>query len=92
MTAPLFLGRIVATPGALALLEASDADPMGLLARHSSGDWGEVPPEDARENERSVREGLRVLSSYPVGDDGARVWIITEHDRSSTCILLPEDY
>ena len=92
MTAPLFLGRIVATPGALALLEASGADPTVLLARHSSGDWGEVPPEDARENERSVREGLRVLSSYPVGDDGARVWIITEHDRSSTCILLPEDY
>jgi hypothetical protein len=63
-----------------------------LLARHQDGDWGEVPPEDARENERSVREGLRVLSSYPVGDDGAQVWIITEHDRSSTCILLPEDY
>lgn len=94
MTAPLFLSRIVATPGALALLEASGSAPMDLLTRHSSGDWGDVPPEDARENERSVREGYRVVSSYPVGDSeaGARVWIITEHDRSSTCILLPEEY
>ncbi len=90
MTAPLFLGRIVATPGALALLEASGTDATELLARHSSGDWGAVPPEDARENELSVREGFRVVSSYPVGDH--RVWIITEHDRSSTCILLPEEY
>lgn len=40
----------------------------------------------------SVREGFRVVSSYPVGDRGERIWIITEADRSSTCILLPEEY
>lgn len=32
------------------------------------------------------------MSSYPVGDDGERIWIITEVDRSSTCILLPDEY
>ena len=92
---PLFsLGRVVATPGALTVLEESGADPLELLTRHVSGDWGEVPPEDARENELSVREGFRVLSSYPVGDSGAgaKVWVITEADRSSTCLLLPEEY
>lgn len=96
MTARFPLGACVATPGAIRLLGAGGGEwrlnVAPLLVRHQDGDWGEVPPEDARENERSVREGLRVLSSYPVGDDGARVWIITEHDRSSTCILLPEDY
>ena len=86
------LGRIVATPGALELLQRGDTYPTELLARHVSGDWGEVPPEDAHENELSVREGLRIISSYQVGEDGAKVWIITEADRSSTCILLPEDY
>lgn len=90
MAAPLFLGRIVATPGALRLLESAAQDPAELLARHSSGDWGDLPPEDVRENELSVREGYRVVSAYPVADH--RVWIITEHDRSSTTILLPEEY
>jgi hypothetical protein len=93
MTAVLFpLGRIVATPGALSLLAATATDPAQLLSRHASGDWGEVPPEDARENELSVRKGFRILSSDHVGEQGARVWIITEADRSSTCLLLPEEY
>ncbi len=93
MSAPLFgLGRLVATPGALALLASAGQDPVELVARHLAGDWGEVPPEDARENKLSVREGFRILSSYPVGGAGEKVWIITEADRSSTCILLPSEY
>ena len=91
MAAPLFLlGRVVATPGAIQLLVDASADAAQLLGRHACGDWGEVPLEDARENELSVRKGLRILSSYAVGDE--RLWIITEADRSLTCILLPEDY
>lgn len=84
------LGRVVATPGALEALAASGVSPTDLLSRHQSGDWSEVPPEDAHENERSVRDGYRILSSYPVGEE--RIWIITEADRSSTCMLLPEEY
>ena len=90
MAALLSLGRVVATPGALALLTSTATNPAELLKRHVSGDWGEVPPEDARENERGLSHGWRVLSSYPVGE--GRVWIITEADRSVTTILLPEDY
>lgn len=93
MTAVLFpLGRVVATPGALALLADASVSPVELLKRHQRGDWGEVPPEDARENELSVRRGFRILSSYRVGDQGTRIWVITEADRSSTCLLLPEEY
>ena len=89
-----FLGRVVATPGALTVLEETGADYLMLLSRHVRGDWGKVPPEDARENDRSVREGFRIISSYPLGDNevGAKVWIITEADRSSTCLLLPSEY
>ena len=82
----------MATPGALSLLASTGTNPVELLSRHQGGDWGEVPPEDARENERSVRNGWRVLSSYLVGDAGEKLWVITEADRSSTCILLPEEY
>jgi len=86
------LGACVATPGAVEVLEQRNVSPLDLLQRHSSGDWGEIPKADARENERSLKHGYRVVSSYPVGDEGARVWIITEADRSSTCLLLPSEY
>lgn len=91
MAAPLFpLGHVVATPGGLQVLMKADENAPELLDRHVHGDWGEVSPEDARENEFPVREGFRILSSYAVGDN--RLWIITEADRSSTCILLPNEY
>jgi len=87
------LGSIGSTPGARDLLAAAGIAPRALLARHVAGDWGDVPPEDARENALSLREGFRLVSSYPVGDDpAARVWIITEADRSATCLLLPSEY
>jgi hypothetical protein len=93
MAAPFFdLGRVVATPGAMALLVSAGESPARLLERHASGDWGGVPSEDARENERSLKYGWRLMSSYPMRDVGERVWVITEADRSSTCILLPEEY
>ena len=91
MAAPLFpLGRIVATPAALNALVMAGRDPGELLERHQSGDWGDVPSEDAAENRRSVRHGWRILSAYQVGP--RRIWIITEANRSNTCLLLPEDY
>lgn len=90
MTGPFPLGRIVTTPGALWLLEENGEDPVLLLARHQSGDWGELDSHDRRENERSLKYGWRILSSYPVGE--GKVWIITEADRFITTILLPEDY
>jgi hypothetical protein len=39
--APLFpLGRVLATPGAIALMDAARTDPPQLLEPHQSGDWG----------------------------------------------------
>jgi len=90
MRAPLPLGRVVATPGALKLLSEMGEDSFGYIARHAAGDWGELCAFDRRQNEIALREGLRVLSSYDV--PAGRVWIITEADRSVTTILLPEEY
>ena len=42
-------------------------------------------------NEEALKAGARIFSVYRLSD-GAKVWIITEADRSSTCILLPEEY
>ena len=89
---PLFpLGQVVATPGALAVLDQAAVNAAELLQRHLFGDWGNVPIEDAEENIRSVGSGWRILSSYQVGEDD-RIWIITEADRSVTTLLLPDEY
>jgi hypothetical protein len=90
MTAPLPLGQVVATTGALNLLRKSGGHPFDYLACHATGDWGELCAFGRRQNEIALREGYRVLSSYPVGTE--YVWIITEADRSVTTILLPEEY
>jgi hypothetical protein len=91
MMGPLLpLGRALATPGALKILAEAREHPFGYLARHATGDWGDLCASDRRENGLAMRHGWRVLSSYQVGD--GRVWVITEADRSVTTILLPEEY
>ncbi len=46
--APFPLGRIVATPGALKLLEEAGEDPLHYLTRHRSGDWRNLDAHDRR--------------------------------------------
>ncbi len=82
------LGQIVITANAQATLDPADVQ-QGL-SRHARGDWGDVCPEDRKENELSLKEGFRLLSVYGTGE--RRFWIITEADRSVTTVLLPQDY
>ena len=91
MAALFPLGRLVATPGTIELIRSVGEELLpALLERHRSGDWGEVSPEGARENEFSVIHGFRVVSSYRVA--GERLWVITERDRSATTLLLASEY
>ena len=83
------LGRTVATPGVLAAVAPDEM--ARALARHASGDWGDLGEEDWAMNDRAAVSGEdRILSSYMVDD--TKFWIITEWDRSVTTVLLPEDY
>jgi len=89
---PLFdLGQLVATPGALAALEKSGQSPMEFLSRHVTGDWGEIPEENCRENQFSLEKGFRLMSSYRTTANDV-VWVITESSRSHTTLLLPQEY
>lgn len=104
--APRFaLGQIVATPGALELLEQTGFSSLALISRHAHGDWGDCCAEDKATNELSVQQRMRVMSVYRLVDAERllqtpqdkrsslpTVWIITEADRSVTTLLLPEDY
>jgi hypothetical protein len=85
------LGRLVATPAALGALKESGEDPYLYLGRHVIGDWGELSEEDKRANTLALVTGERILSSYRTAR-GVRLWIITEADRRSTSLLLPDEY
>ena len=85
------LGQVLATPGALRALEEAGESASFYLSRHARGDWGEVCAEDKAENDLALREGFRIMSVYETAK-GEKLWVITEADRSSTCILRPEEY
>jgi len=55
------------------------------------GDWGDLSAEDKQLNDEAVQDGSRILSAYTTAK-GAKVWVITEPDRSATTILLPDEY
>jgi hypothetical protein len=88
-TARFRIGRIVATPNALSVI--TQAEILTAITRHQAGDWGDVPPKDQNANEQALLNGKRVVSSFR-STKGLKFWVITEADRSSTTILLPEDY
>jgi hypothetical protein len=81
------LGRTVATPAVMAL----SIDLASYMHRHHCGDWGDLEEGDKQLNEEALTNGDRILSCYQVGD-GRRIYIITEADRSSTCVMFPEEY
>lgn len=96
-----FPGRIVATPGALEALDVAEPiaeEPAGslslsmrLLARHLSGDWGDLDDFDKKQNDDAIKLNNRIFSAYALSA-GVKIWVITEADRSVTTFLLPEEY
>jgi len=91
MSKQLFdLGKVVATPQAIQLLEQHSMTPMQFLERHVTGDFGDLCDEDKEANNEAIWNEERVLSSYKIGDE--KLWVITEADRSSTCCLLSFEY
>lgn len=85
------LGTLVATPGALAALEESGEDALQFFCRHARCDWGEVDAGDRRANDQALVDDARILSAYRT-KLGVKIWVITEADRSSSCVLLPSEY
>jgi len=90
------LGQIVATPGALDALAATNTAPAALLRHHLAGDWGDLDPHDRATNRAALRDGSRLLSAYTLAH-GVTLWIITEAadddgHRPATTLLLPQEY
>jgi hypothetical protein len=90
---PLFtLGRVVATPSALAAIGISGDDLPTYLAAISPVVGVTLTLTTGRRiNFHSSRDSGRYSRTNSVLL-GVKIWMITEADRSSTCILLPEEY
>ena len=85
------MGKLVATSGAIAFCDKHSINIISLVRRHLRGDWGDLDAEDKASNDEAVQtEDARILSMYQFRQ--GKIWIITEADRSSTCVLLPDEY
>jgi hypothetical protein len=97
MMKPKFnLGQVVATPGALRVLEEAGQSPGYFLNRHVAGDWGEVDAHDQQANDEALVHGERLLSAYKTLR-GVKLWVITEATddqgrRAATTLILPQEY
>ena len=90
MNTPKFdLGQLMITPNALSTIAPPEI--ATALSRHLQGDWGDCCPDDRAANDAALLEGSRLFSVYHTAN-GTKFWIITEWDRSSTTVLLPQDY
>jgi len=85
------LGQVVATPGALEALAEAGQTPDFFLEMHVAGNWGNVDAEDKQANDQALVNGGRILSAYKTLKN-KKLWVITEADHSSTCILKPDEY
>ena len=92
MSAALFeSGLMVITANAQDQLHPADIP--RCLARHLTGDWGELCDEDRQENQRALAQGSRLFSVYHDRNQ-RKFYVITEGHAESrvTTVLLPEDY
>lgn len=85
------LGKLYITATAVSALEESGQSPIDFLSRHVRGDYGNLCPEDKQLNNLALINGGRILSAFTTLK-GAKVWVITEADRSATTVLLPAEY
>lgn len=89
------LGDCYMTPGIVDLVERFYFPINNFLALLQVGDPGVLEAEDVESNVDALRSGRRIFSAYAFEsqpNESIKIWIITEADRSSTIVLLPEEY
>jgi hypothetical protein len=88
---PLFdLGRILATPGALAVLDGLEDSVTPYLARHERGDWGDLSIDEKFLIDCALTKGQQVYSVFTL-QTGDRLKFITNPMRTMTTMLLESE-
>ena len=65
---------------------------LDSLKKHFSCNWGDSTEEDKQANDYALAVDDRILSAYVCPKTDKKIWIISEHDRSTTTVLFPEEY
>lgn len=87
--------QVVATQGALALLQRCGKNAAEFIQRHLRLEQGDLCDEDHELNTEAVIDGSRILSSFKLGDE--KLWVISEAaddsgQRAATTLLLANEY
>ena len=83
------LGRFHVMPRAGKLLSGLE---IGYaLSLHAQGDWGNVSKETWTKNDSSLQGGGRLLSFFS-NHNGVTFYILTEANRSTTSLFLPQEH
>lgn len=88
------LGQVVQTRGIAAACEESSDFTLEVhqaFYKYLKCDWGDTCEEDKPLNDSAVENNDdRILAKYKTSK--GNIFIITEADRSSTCILFADEY
>ncbi len=88
------LGTVYITQGIKSLIENKPILEVSInifLEIYQRGNWGVMSDSDKKINDAALQNNDRIFAAYML-DDNTKIWIITEHDRSFTTILLPHEY
>ena len=91
------IGKVTVTLFSKIALERAGQKASDFLNLHKNGNWGEITPEEKRQNDQIVesqnKTNKQILSAYTT-DFNEMIWIITRFDQngSSTTVLLPHEY
>ncbi|VVB64668.1 Uncharacterised protein [uncultured archaeon] len=88
-----YLGEIAVSPKADQ--EEVNENLINILSRHVSGDWGEVDDKVKERNNKAIKDGSIILSSYTLSS-GRKIFVRTEAadslgNRSLTNVLTSEE-
>lgn len=90
----LELGQVVETRGVNAARQEDPAfsrEVMQAFSRYQALEWGDLDAEDKQANDNAIKNGDdRILAAYNTSK--GKLYIITEWDRSSTCIMFASEY
>ena len=81
-------GDICPSVGAVAV--AGKEELSAILMRHLCGDWGEIDPEDARENDKALQRGQQLMGVYRTLSREL-LYVVTPGDRSRTSIMTARE-
>ncbi|WP_191831855.1 hypothetical protein [Pseudomonas fluorescens] len=81
------IGALIFSAGIDRLMREGRLDPLPFFQRHACGDWGDITDAHWQANNAALQSGDRLESLYVVHRE-LSIRIVTEVDRSETCITL----